>query len=838
MLSARFLNEDGGIVYLKDRDGTGFGDGVNPVRSSVIWILFATAAFAQLTARNPVDELKDQVTQVLDDAGVPLTPDQERQLALLIEEERQAAENLFGITWDFSQGPPQGEQRDQALAGIRWMYDELRAKLPAYMTADQRAAWEDYASVGSIDAYVEDSASPAAQTGRIQQIRVTNNAFNVETATASGNGGPAGGGARTEVIERGGVGAYHGNFVATFQDERLNARNPFATNKPPYNERTINGNVSGPVWRDRLSLNFSVDDTRRENVGTVKAETPDGPFSLGITRPALNRAYDVKGVLQIADAHSLIMGVQYATSDSQNENVGDFTLPERASRTQGHNHMIDLREISILSDRMVHDVRFAWHRDHSETIPASNALAINVKDAFSGGGAQNHSRLDGDTYELSNLIYFSGERLTMRSGVQALHRREDSLTEDNFFGEFTFSDLASFDAGSPLKYRVTCCEPAFEISQTELGLFSQNDLKLSDTFTLMLGLRYQLQSNVPDHNNVDPRIGFAYAIGNATVVRGGAGIFSQWVRLSDIQINRRLDGQQLYEIQIDNPGWPEPFASGSVRPRSRRVVDPDMRAPYYIVSQIGVERSLPRNLFVTVAYDYSRGVKPVRYRDLNAPLPGTGVRPFPEEGQVVQVQTSGFSAHHHLRATMRQRFSIFNVTANYLYHHGLSDQVVDARRRGDADLPTNSYDLSQEWGNAGNPRHRFSAGVNSRLPLDVYLNTVIDATSGPFYTITTGLDDNQDGVINDRPPGVPKNSEVGPSFFDVSFNFSKSFELDGQAASSAGSAAQVNVFANLNNAFNKTHLGKPSGVMTSPFFGQSFNATSPRSIEVGMRFQF
>src|SRR5262245_41735870 len=110
----------------------------------LVCVFLTTAAFGQLTERNPVDELKDQVTHVLSDAKVPLTPDQEKQLALLIEEERQAAENLFGITWDFSNGPPQGEQRDKALAGIRWMYDELKKKLPSYMTEEQRTDWEKY----------------------------------------------------------------------------------------------------------------------------------------------------------------------------------------------------------------------------------------------------------------------------------------------------------------------------------------------------------------------------------------------------------------------------------------------------------------------------------------------------------------------------------------------------------------------------------------------------------------------------------------------------------------------------------------------------------------------
>ena len=53
----------------------------------------------------------------------------------------------------------------------------------------------------------------------------------------------------------------------------------------------------------------------------------------------------------------------------------------------------------------------------------------------------------------------------------------------------------------------------------------------------------------------------------------------------------------------------------------------------------------------------------------------------------------------------------------------------------------------------------------------------------------------------------------------------------------AASGPQMNVFANLNNAFDMTHPGTPSGVMTSPFFKKSYNATSPCEIEVGMRFQ-
>ena len=815
------------------------------LRVGLLCLFLTASVFGQITERNPVDELKDQVTQALTAANVPLTPEQEKQLTLLIEEERQAAENLFGVTWDFSKGPPQGDQADQALAGIQWMYDELKKQIPSYMTDVQKDAWEKFqANLTAVKSTAAEASEKRAERpeksateGRIQQIRVTNNAFNVETGKANGSNGPQSGGAKTEVIERGGVGALHGNFASTFQDDKFNARNPFAANKPPYYERTIDGNISGPVIRDRLTLNFTVSDNKKENVGTVKAELPDGPFSLGVTRPTLNRFYDLRSVLQLADAHSLNMEFKYATGDSKNENVGDFALPERASRTKTQNYLVDLREISILSERTVHDIHLIWRKDHADTNPFSIAPAIIVKDAFTAGGAQNKQIQDGNEYELSNLIYYAGQKLTMRSGFQGWQRRQHSMYQDNFYGEWTFSDLASYRAGKPLKYRITCCDPSSKLNLTQLGLFSQNDLKLTRTFTLMLGLRYQRESKIYDRGQWNPRIGFAYAVGNSTVIRGGAGIFSQLLGFNTFDLVNRLDGRRIYEIQIDNPGYPDPFASGSVRPRSRRQIAPNMGIAYLPVGQIGIERSLPHNLFVTLAYDYVRNIGGIRARDVNAPFPDgiTGTRPNPNEGQVYQFQNSGLSTNQHIKASMRQRFSIFVVTANYTYGRGTSDQ--EDRRGTNLYLPVDSYNLHKEWGNTVDPRHDFSASINSKLPLDVYLTTVLRAESGGFYTITTGRDDNKDGVSNDRPPGVVKNSEVGPGYFDVSFNFSKAYEFKRSTAAGA-TAPQMNVFANVNNALNKPHLGLPSGVMTSPFFGKSYNATSPRTMQVGLRYQF
>ena len=358
----------------------------------------------------------------------------------------------------------------------------------------------------------------------------------------------------------------------------------------------------------------------------------------------MNRSYDTRGVLQLADGHSLHMRFQFATEDSRNENVGNFSLPERASRTETRNHMVDLREVFVISDRTVHDVRFIWRKDRSETVPFSNDLGIVVKDAFTGGGSQNRSLINGNEYELNNLIYYAGENLTMRSGFRGWHRSEHSVSEDNFFGEFTFSDLESYRAGRPLKYRVKCCDPLFKMSQTHLVFFSQNDFNLTPTFTLMLGVRYFMQTDLTDRNNVDPRIGFAYAIGNSTVIRGGIAIFTNPTNFRLIKEHTYLDGTRLFETQIDNPAWPDPFSAGSIRPPTRTQLDPNLRNSYFFLPQIQLEQSFPHNLFVTVSYDRARGIKQPRGRDLNAPFPETGLRPFPDVGQIIQLVSGFFDA--------------------------------------------------------------------------------------------------------------------------------------------------------------------------------------------------
>ena len=514
---------------------------MNLLRLCLLSTLLTTVALGQLVTQNPLDELRIQIAGVLADAGVGFTAEQERQIALLLEEQRQSSESLFGEIMDFSNGVPEGDQRDRALAGIQWIYDAFRTSLPSYLTSDQRGAWEEFQSTGaSIGAQIADEES--AQANRIQEIRVVNNPLTAENSEGGGQG-PASLRQSTEVIERGGTGAFHGNFSAAFQDDALNARNPQAGNKPPYYERTISGNISGPVIRNRVTASFSLRDNRRENVGTVNALTLDGPYTLGITRPNVDRAYEGRGIFQFTDTQSLHFGTEYRSASRENQGIGNFTLPERGSDSGSHEYELDLRHIVVLSDSSVYESRFSRAQEHLETTPLTLGPAVNVLAAFNGGGGRSRSEADGTNYGFGNLFYYNGGMLTLRVGTEGSYRREREVDEDNFLGLFTFSDLDSYEKREPSQYEVNRGNPVLQINHFQIAAFVQNDLRLTSRFTLMLGFRYQGQNNVEANHAIDPRLTTAYAASSSTVVRAGIGLIHEPWTIRDQKRLLRFDGE-------------------------------------------------------------------------------------------------------------------------------------------------------------------------------------------------------------------------------------------------------------------------------------------------------
>jgi hypothetical protein len=342
-----------------------------------------------LLTRNPLDVIKDELLQVLDDAGIPFTAEQDDAIIFVLEESRRASEQLFGTVMNFSSGPPRGEQLDRAMAGIEWMNEDFSERVRGHLTAEQLVVWNTHVESRLIEA--DEAEGSAGTSQQVQQIRVNRNAFTVErqysgNASSGGSYGYAsGGGVQAQIFQRGGAGAWHGSAGFVFRDESLNARNPSASNKPPYQQRNLSLNASGPLIRNRLTINGNFNRSQADNAATINAQTLDGPFTLGFTRPQASRSGNVGGTYQLTSRQSMDFGANVSRNSFGKQGMGNLSLPERSINYELGGTSGSVRQLWYATDRLVQDISFSLSGSFQNSEPETEGRSISVLGAFNSG---------------------------------------------------------------------------------------------------------------------------------------------------------------------------------------------------------------------------------------------------------------------------------------------------------------------------------------------------------------------------------------------------------------------------------------------------------------------
>jgi uncharacterized membrane protein YgcG len=416
-------------------------------------------------------------------------------------------------------------------------------------------------------------------------------------------------------------------------------------------------------------------------------------------------------------------------------------------------------------------------------------VSIRVLDAFTSGGATCCPTSSTENeFNLQDYLTFTYNRHTIRGGLQFEYEHNRDLNASNFNGTYTFSTLDQYaaalagehidpdDPNSPLvratQFTINVGNPLLRYSQYEASLFVQDDFRMRPNLTLSAGLRYEFQSHLQDKLNLAPRVGIAWSPSKnrKTTVRTGGGIFFSRLNGGLYENTIRFDGVTQQSIVIRNaifdPTDPLGANDGGVIDRSRtikRVLEPNLQAPYTINFTSSVEHQFPWGVFGSLTHIYARGVHFFRSRNINAPLPGIGIRPDPTQENVYELESSATSRYNGLMFRFDRRFGrSFSLLGNYTLSWTRSDAD------GPQSLPANSYDLSTEWGPAATDRRHYlfiSGSVN--LPHAIRLTPFLIASSGNPFNITTGEDDNRDTVINDRPAGIHRNSDLPASLYPL-----------------------------------------------------------------------
>src|SRR4029450_13403534 len=193
---------------------------------------------------------------------------------------------------------------------------------------------------------------------------------------------------------------------------------------------------------------------------------------------------------------------------------------------------------------------------------------------------------------------------------------------------------------------------------------------------------------------------------------------------------------------------------------------------------LGVERQIAQNFSMQATYQMLRGRRQIRSININAP-DQFGNRPDPTVGTVTQFESTGRSQTDRLTLGGNYRLPRRRIFMNMNYTLGSVKNHTDSETA----LPADNLNPDAEWGpSRQDVRHRFQGQVNVPVMFGLRANVNVNALSATPYTITTGRDDNRDGVSNDRPAGVGRNTARGIATFTTNLRVSRAFALGGQGA--------------------------------------------------------
>lgn len=209
-------------------------------------------------------------------------------------------------------------------------------------------------------------------------------------------------------------------------------------------------------------------------------------------------------------------------------------------------------------------------------------------------------------------------------------------------------------------------------------------------------------------DDFQPRVGFAYSINQKTVVRAGGGRFITRLGVSDsVFLGGNPPLQPMVSIsngQADNPGG----GSNRAFPLNITTQDPIFKNPTAWTWNFTVERELPFDTTVEVAYVGRRGLRAQRERNINQLQPGTlflpenrganpdFLRPYKGFGPIRVTNNEANSLYNGLQIGVTRRFtSGFSYGVAYTYSK--SEDNGSAQR----DIIPNAFDASNLWGPSG-----------------------------------------------------------------------------------------------------------------------------------------
>ena len=527
----------------------------------------------------------------------------------------------------------------------------------------------------------------------IQEFKVLSHEFSAQYGRTDG--------AVVEVVSKSGTNHFHGSAFGYGRNDALTAIDYFSepahggAGKPSYSRENFGGSFGGPIKRDKVFFFGAVERVQQNLVqtepvalyqqavllarylpaaGVVPAQTIPIPFR--------DNMYTLKGDYQINQHHSLF--VRWAQQiNNQDNDLITTTHPDLSVSSIDTNHLWSIvgSETWLIGSNAVNTFGFQRNEMNTVTgIPGGLSATIhpiiqNLTFPSVGTGTPTST-----TQNFLQSRYQFRDDYTRQIGAHSLriggdfsfYPQIDIRLDIGLRGQITFLKDPSAIVALPQGFatpglistivigdRAAGGPPADSNTsdQRQFGVYVQDDWKLRPSFTLNLGLRYDLDINWYDQPEIQnnrtylalkavgspygklpqtptkdfsPRFGFAWDVaGNGkNVIRGGFGIyFDQWSQSyaysSNVQSKPTLALATTYVAQqLTSYVYGQPLPAGppalptQLPPQgniSGTVIDPNVTDPYDLQYHIGYTRQLTPNMVLSTDYTHIQGVHEVRF---------------------------------------------------------------------------------------------------------------------------------------------------------------------------------------------------------------------------------